>query len=117
MLLFSRTAAAQQTVGTVRGVVVDADFNLPLPGVPDGDASANRVLRAWGTAPAPAFTPVPHWDLGQALGLFDLPRGAKIAGSGFPLFTGPGARLVRALGIVIANPVANDPAVSQTCHR
>jgi len=71
--------------------------NLLLPGVPDGDASANRVVRDWGTPPALGFTPVPHWDLGPALGLFDLPRGAKIAGSGFPLFTGMGARLGRAL--------------------
>jgi seryl-tRNA synthetase len=71
--------------------------NPPLPEVPDGDARANQVLRTGGTAPAFAFTPKPHWDLGTALGLFDLPRGAKITGSGFPLFTGPGSRLVRAL--------------------
>src|SRR5690606_23249144 len=38
-----------------------------------------------------------HWDLGTALGLFDLPRGAKVTGSGFPVYTGLGARLVRAL--------------------
>jgi seryl-tRNA synthetase len=71
--------------------------NLPLPEVPDGDASANRVLKTVGRMPAFDFTARPHWDLGQQLGLFDLPRGAKITGSGFPLFTGIGARLVRAL--------------------
>jgi seryl-tRNA synthetase len=71
--------------------------NLPLADVPDGDASANRVLKEVGEAPRFDFTPRPHWELGQDLGLFDLPRGAKITGSGFPLFTGPGARLVRAL--------------------
>ena len=71
--------------------------NLPLPSVPDGDASANRVEKEVGTKPAFAFTPKPHWDLGAALGLFDLPRGTKISGSGFPLFTGMGARLARAL--------------------
>lgn len=71
--------------------------NLPLPSVPAGDASANRVIRSWGTTPSFAFAPKPHWDLGQGLGLFDLPRATKLAGSGFPLFTGPGARLVRAL--------------------
>ncbi len=71
--------------------------NLPLPSVPDGDASANRVVRTWGEPPAFGFEPRPHWDLGQALGLLDLPRGAKLAGSGFPLFTGLGARLIRAL--------------------
>ncbi|MFI5236042.1 MAG: serine--tRNA ligase [Gemmatimonadales bacterium] len=71
--------------------------NIPLPEVPDGDATRNRVLRSWGTAPSFAFAPRAHWDLGTALGLFDLPRGAKIARSGFPLFTGAGSRLVRAL--------------------
>ena len=71
--------------------------NLPLPSVPDGDASANRVEKEVGTKPSFAFTPKPHWDLGAALGLFDLPRGTKISGSGFPLFTGMGARLARAL--------------------
>ena len=71
--------------------------NLPLPDLPDGDASANRLIRTWGEPPTLAFTPRPHWELGEALGLFDLPRGAKITGSGFPLFTGTGARLVRAL--------------------
>jgi seryl-tRNA synthetase len=71
--------------------------NLPLPEIPDGDASANRVLRTWGEPPAFDFTPRPHWELGESLGLFDLPRGAKLAGSGFPVYTGMGARLVRAL--------------------
>lgn len=71
--------------------------NLPLPSVPDGDASANRVEKEVGTKPSFAFTPKPHWELGAALGLFDLPRGTKISGSGFPLFTGMGARLARAL--------------------
>jgi seryl-tRNA synthetase len=71
--------------------------NILLPEVPDGDVTANLVVKQVGSAPRFGFTPKPHWDLGQALGLFDLPRGAKIAGSGFPLFTGPGARLVRAL--------------------
>jgi seryl-tRNA synthetase len=71
--------------------------NVPLPEVPDGDASKNVVLHEWGTRPTFSFTPRPHWEIGEALGLFDLPRGARITGSGFPLFTGRGARLVRAL--------------------
>jgi seryl-tRNA synthetase len=71
--------------------------NFLVDQVPLGDASANRLLRSWGEAPSLAFLPKPHWDLGTALGLFDLPRGVKIAGSGFPLFTGAGAKLSRAL--------------------
>ncbi|MFL5492001.1 MAG: serine--tRNA ligase [Gemmatimonadales bacterium] len=71
--------------------------NLPLDEVPDGDASANRVLRAWGRPPVFDFTPRPHWELGTSLGILDLPAGVKITGSGFPLYTGAGARLIRAL--------------------
>src|SRR2546425_7281454 len=71
--------------------------NLPLPDLPDGDASHNAVLRSWGT-PRPREPGLkPHWELGTALGIFDFERGAKIAGSGFPLFVGMGSKLVRAL--------------------
>ncbi|HLE58582.1 MAG TPA: serine--tRNA ligase [Candidatus Limnocylindria bacterium] len=80
---------------------IEADLlsvpNLPHPSVPDGSGSAdNPVIRAWG-APAPEGSSPPHWEIGERLGLFDLERGAKIAGSGFILYTGPGARLQRAL--------------------
>jgi seryl-tRNA synthetase len=71
--------------------------NLPLADVPDGDATANAVIRSWGQRPTFSFEPRPHWEIGAALELLDLARGARIAGSGFPLFTGMGARLVRAL--------------------
>ncbi len=69
--------------------------NLPLAELPDGDATCNQVLRSWG-APAPGGGK-PHWEIGERLGLLDPPRGAKLAGSGFPVFVGRGARLVRAL--------------------
>ncbi|HYX82729.1 MAG TPA: serine--tRNA ligase [Gemmatimonadales bacterium] len=65
--------------------------NLPLPDVPD----EQTTLRSWGT-PAPAGGK-PHWEIGEKLGLLDLARGAKLAGSGFPVLTGLGARLARAL--------------------
>jgi seryl-tRNA synthetase len=66
--------------------------------VPDGDATANRLVRSWGAPPAlEGFAPRPHWELGEALGVLDLAAGARIAGSGFPLFRGAGARLVRGL--------------------
>lgn len=71
--------------------------NEVLASLPDGGVEANAELRRWGTVPTFDFAPVPHWDLGVRLGLFDLPRGAKLAGAGFPLFTGQGARLVRGL--------------------
>jgi seryl-tRNA synthetase len=71
--------------------------NFPVDQIPDGDASANRVLRSWGTPPTPDFLPRPHWELGISLGLLDFPAGVRITGSGFPLFTGLGAKLNRAL--------------------
>ncbi|GBD33437.1 MAG: serine--tRNA ligase [Gemmatimonadales bacterium] len=71
--------------------------NRPMEDVPDGDATCNRVVFSWGEPRRFDFEPKPHWELGQRLGILDLPRGAKVAGSGFPVFTGAGARLVRAL--------------------
>jgi seryl-tRNA synthetase len=65
--------------------------NPPLPEVPD----EQTTLRSWGT-PAPKGGK-PHWEIAEQLGLLDLPRGAKLAGSGFPVLVGRGARLARAL--------------------
>jgi seryl-tRNA synthetase len=71
--------------------------NLPLPEVPEGDESANQIVRTWGEKPQFDFAPRPHWEIGEELGILDLRRGARISGSGFPLFMGKGAKLVRAL--------------------
>jgi seryl-tRNA synthetase len=71
--------------------------NFPAEGTPDGDASANRVVRSWGEPPLFDFQPKPHWELAAGLGILDLPAGAKLTGSGFPVFRGHGAKLVRAL--------------------
>jgi seryl-tRNA synthetase len=71
--------------------------NLPEQEVPAGGEEANQVVREWGDEPAFDFAPIPHWDLGERLGILDLPRGSRLAGSGFPLYLGWGARLQRAL--------------------
>lgn len=72
--------------------------NLPQESVPIGQAPADNVLiRDWGTFPQFNFNPRTHLELGNQLGLFDFKRAAKISGSGFPLYTGPGAKLERAL--------------------
>jgi seryl-tRNA synthetase len=65
--------------------------NPPLPEVPE----EQTTLRSWGT-PAPKGGK-PHWEIAEQLGLLDLPRGAKLAGSGFPVLVGRGARLARGL--------------------
>jgi seryl-tRNA synthetase len=71
--------------------------NFPAAETPDGAADANRVVRTWGEPPRFDFAPRPHWELGTALGILDLPAGARVTGSGFPMLRGLGARLVRAL--------------------
>jgi seryl-tRNA synthetase len=71
--------------------------NLPEAQVPAGGEEANELVREWGEERAHGFAPQPHWELGEQLGIIDLPRGTKIAGSGFPLYVGMGARLERAL--------------------
>jgi seryl-tRNA synthetase len=71
--------------------------NLPLEELPDGGAEDYEVVKAWGEPSTHEFEARPHWELGEALGILDLPRGATISGSGFPLFVGMGARLGRSL--------------------
>ena len=72
--------------------------NLPHPAVPVGaDESENRIVRSEGDLPAFSFQPRPHWELGEALGILDFARGAKISGSRFYVLQGLGARLQRAL--------------------
>ncbi len=72
--------------------------NMPSATTPVGkDEADNPVVRSWGEKKAFDFEAKPHWDLGTELGMFDFERGAKISGSGFPLFKGRGAKLERAL--------------------
>jgi seryl-tRNA synthetase len=71
--------------------------NIPLADVPAGGEEANVVLRSWGEPRAQTEAIRPHWEVGERLGLLDLPRGAKVSGSGFIVYRGGGARLVRAL--------------------
>jgi seryl-tRNA synthetase len=71
--------------------------NTPQPHVPAGDESANLEVRSWGEPLDAVDWRRPHWDLGAELGILDLERGAKLSGSGFPVYVGLGARLQRAL--------------------
>jgi seryl-tRNA synthetase len=93
----------RQLDGRIREIEEEIDSillripNVPDVGVPDGGEENNRVVRSWGEPVSFEFQPRPHWELGAELGLIDLPAGAKVAGSGFPLFRGWGARLQRGL--------------------
>jgi seryl-tRNA synthetase len=72
--------------------------NIPHPDVPIGASEADNVeVRKWGEPPVFSFTPKPHWELGESLGILDFERGAKLTGARFTLYKGAGARLERAL--------------------
>jgi seryl-tRNA synthetase len=71
--------------------------NAPLEAVPVGSEEANEVLSEWGDDRDYGFIPVPHWEIGERLGILDLAAGARISGSGFPVLQGAGARLQRGL--------------------
>ncbi len=72
--------------------------NLPHASVPMGaSAEDNPVVKTWGEAPSFDFEPQAHWEIGEALGILDFERAAKITGARFALLKGAGARLERAL--------------------
>ncbi len=101
-------AAAQEVDGLAADLraLLLATPNLPADDAPDGAGPEDNVaLRRWWPgqddgAPEPVAAGhqrVPHWEVGSALGILDMPRGARLAGSMFPLYRGDGSRLVRAL--------------------
>jgi seryl-tRNA synthetase len=72
--------------------------NIPHSSVPEGrDERDNQEIRRVGTPRQFDFEPLPHWEIGARLGILDFERAAKISGARFAVFTGLGARLVRAL--------------------
>ena len=72
--------------------------NIPHPSVPIGkDESGNIEVRSWGEARKLDFTPKPHWELGESLGIIDFERGSKLSGTRFYVLKGLGAHLQRAL--------------------
>ncbi len=72
--------------------------NIPRPYVPVGTSEAdNRIVRQEGEPAALGFTPLPHWELGEKLGIIDFERGVKLSGTRFYVLAGLGARLERAL--------------------
>lgn len=72
--------------------------NFPHDSVPVGQSEAdNPVIRSWGILPVMDFEPKPHWELAEALGLFEFERAAAVSGAGFSCLTGAAARLSRGL--------------------
>jgi len=79
------------------------DFMVSIPNIPDStipvgpDAESNEIVKQWGKLPNFDFKPLDHIELCKTLGIMNFPRATKLSGSGFSLFTGDGAKLVRAL--------------------
>ncbi len=72
--------------------------NLPAADVPAGkDSQDNIEVRSWGKPQEFTFTPLPHWELGEKLGIIDFQRGVKLSGTRFYVLCGQGAQLQRAL--------------------
>jgi len=72
--------------------------NMPHFTVPIGsDSSENVIVRTWGEIPEFDFTPAPHWEIGETLGIIEFERASRISASNFVMFKGIGARLERAL--------------------
>ena len=112
-----RLTDLDETLAAIEAELDDVLLRIPNPADPDvpiGGEDANVTVRTWGEllprerplvgeigADAPAggdtWERQPHWDIGERLGLLDLARGAKVAGSGFPVYRGLGSTLQRAL--------------------
>lgn len=91
-------ARLETDLASLQAEVTDALLGIPnitLPEVPAGGAECSVIVREWGT-PRENGTVAPHWETAAKLGIIDFERGAKITGSGFILYRGLGARLVRA---------------------
>ena len=115
--LGARIADRQARLETVESQIEDLLLRIPNPADPDvpiGGEEANVTVRTWGeqlAAEQPGDGEVgadareggstwrrkPHWEIGETLDIIDNPRGAKIAGSGFPVYKGAGSALQRGL--------------------
>jgi seryl-tRNA synthetase len=113
----ARLTDLEAELATIEAQVEDLVLRIPNPAEPDvpvGGEEANVTIRTWGVqlareqpvegevgadaaAGVATWERTPHWDIAEALDIIDLPRGAKIAGSGFPVYKGWGAALQRAL--------------------
>jgi seryl-tRNA synthetase len=81
----------------LKSVLLDIP-NIPDESVPEGlDSSSNQEVRVFGKKPEFPYEPKPHWEIGENLGILDFERAAKLAGSRFAVYLGPGAHLERAL--------------------
>ena len=101
--LGERIAANDDRLRTLEAELDDLLLRIPNPADPDvpvGGEEASVIVRSWGEAlphAADGWHRRPHWELAESLGIIDLAAGAKVTGSGFPIYRAAGAALQRAL--------------------
>src|SRR5215467_4475821 len=89
--------SAEQYENQLRQLLIGIP-NMPHESVPVGRSAEDNVeVRRWGSPPQFDFTPKPHWELGEHLGVLDLERAVKLTGARFAVYWDLGARLERAL--------------------
>ena len=89
---------AAQEYDTRMSEVLVGISNVPHESVPVGKSAEENVeVRRWGTPPKFDFTPKPHWEVGEQLGVLDLARAVKVKGARFAVYWEQGAKLERAL--------------------
>jgi seryl-tRNA synthetase len=92
-----REKAAEESEAKLQDILTGIP-NLPHESVPPGKSAEDNVeVRRWGTPPKFDFTPKPHWELGEQLGVLDFERATKLSGARFAVYWDLGARLERAL--------------------
>ena len=99
--LSEEIASREKALSSIEKELYDVIYfipNIPHASVPAGkDASHNKEVRRWGEMPSFSFTPKPHDELGEKLGILNFAQGAKIGGSRFTVYKGLGAKLEMAL--------------------
>ncbi|HEX3435233.1 MAG TPA: serine--tRNA ligase [Pseudacidobacterium sp.] len=106
--VMDETRSLKQKIDTLEAATTEAEEqsrsilqripNLPHESVPVGKSEHDNVeIKRWGKQPEFDFQPKPHWELGEALGILDFERAAKISGARFAVYWAEGARLERAL--------------------
>jgi len=99
----TRIEGVDAELATVEAEIEELLLRIPNPADPDvpvGGEEANVTVRMWGDqlpVDAGGWSRRPHWEIGTDLDIIDNPRGAKVAGSGFPVYKGAGSALQRAL--------------------
>ena len=101
--LGSQIEAGDERLHSLESELEQLLLRIPNPAdadVPAGPPEATQTVREWGTPlahDADGWERKPHWEIAETLGMLDLPAGAKVTGSGFPLYMGAGSRLQRSL--------------------